>query len=134
MNNGIDIKDYKIMLLYLIPFAFFYAWAEIVRGDMIVFIPILIFIVIMNTIVVKKNVNFGVIILGVIISYLVSLGVSYIAPVTIEARNNNYALMPLGVNLYILFSSIIFLFVHAISYCIMKVIHNIRNNGLFSNK
>ncbi|MGK0554640.1 hypothetical protein [Macrococcus capreoli] len=134
MNNGIEIKDYKFMLLYLIPFAFFDAWAEIVRGDMIVFIPILIFVVMMNMIVFNKKLNFGVIILGVIISYLVSLGVSYIAPVTIEARNNSYTLMPLGINLYLLFSSIVFLFVHAISYFVMKVIHNIRNNGLFSNK
>ncbi|MCE4956815.1 hypothetical protein [Macrococcoides caseolyticum] len=132
MNKGIEIQDYKFMLLYLIPFAFFDAWAEILRGDMIVFIPILIFIVIMNTIVLKKKLNFGVIILGVIISYLVSLGVSYIAPVTIEARKNSYALMPLGVNLYILFSSIVFLFIHGITYFIMKLIKNTRGKGLYN--
>ena len=31
MKEKISIKDYKFMLLYLIPFAFFDAWAEIVR-------------------------------------------------------------------------------------------------------
>lgn len=134
MNNGIEIKDYKFMLLYLIPFPFFDAWAEIVRGDMIVFIPILIFVVIMNTIVYKKRLNFGIIMLGVLMSYLVSIGLSYIAPVTIEARKDSYALMPLGVNLYILLSSFVMLFIHAISYIVMVVINNTRGKGVYKNK
>lgn len=133
MNCRIDIQDYKFMLLYLIPFAFFDAWAEIVRGDMIVFIPILIFVVIMNTLIYRKKLNFGFIALGVFMSYLVSLGVSYIAPVTVNARNDSYALMPLGVNLYILLSSMVFLFIHAISYFVMKVINNTRGKGYYKN-
>lgn len=133
MKEKISIKDYKFMLLYLIPFAFFDAWAEIVRGDMIVFIPILIFVVIMNTIIYRKKLNFGFIALGVFMSYLVSLGVSYIAPITVNARNDSYAFMPLGVNLYILLSSIAFLFIHAISYFVMKVINNTRGKGYYKN-
>ncbi|QRN49637.1 hypothetical protein [Macrococcoides bohemicum] len=129
MNNRIDIKDYRFLLLYLIPFAFFDAWAEIVRGDMIVFIPILIFVVIMNTIIYRKKLNFGFIAFGVFMSYLVSLGVSFIAPVTVNGRNDSNALMPLGVNLYILLSSIVFLFIHAISYFVMKVINTMRGKG-----
>lgn len=133
MNNRIDIKDNKFMLLYLIPFAFFDAWAEIVRVDMIVFIPMLLFVVKMNTIVHKKKLNFGFILLGIFLSYLVSLCVSYIAPVTINARNDSYALMPLGVNLYILLSFIVFLFIHAISYFVMKVINNTRGKGYYKS-
>lgn len=133
MNDGFNIKDYKFILLYLIPFAFFDAWAEIVRGDMIAFIPIIIFIVIMNSILLKKKLNFGFILLGIFLSYLVSLGVSYIAPVTVNARNDSYALMPLGVNLYILLSSIALLFIHAISYFVMKVINNTRGKGYYKN-
>lgn len=129
MKEKISIKDYKFMLLYLIPFAFFDAWAEIVRGDMVAFIPMLLFVVIMNSIIHKKKLNFGFVLLGIFLSYLVSLGVSYIAPVTVNARNNSYALMPLGVNLYILLSSIVFLFIHAISYFVMKVINNTRGKG-----
>lgn len=134
MNNAIEIKDYKFMLLYLIPFPFFDAWAEIVRGDMIVFIPILIFVILMNTIVYKKKLNFGFIMLGVLMSYLVSIGVSYFAPVTIEARKDSYTLMPLGVNLYILLSSFVMLCIHTISYFVMIVINNTRGKGLYKHK
>ncbi|WP_414049438.1 hypothetical protein [Macrococcus animalis] len=122
------------MLLYLIPFAFFDAWAEIVRGDMIVFIPMLIFAVIMNTILYKKQLNFGFVLLGILMSYFVSLVVSNIAPVTIPERTDGFALKPLTVNLYIFVSSIAFIVIHAISYFVMKVISDTRGKGLYTKK
>lgn len=121
MNNQKNISQYWFMLLYLIPFAFFDSWAEIVRGDMIVFLPIVIFVIMMNTILYKKNLGIGYIALGVFMSYLVSLGISCLALVTIEARHDSYALMPLGVNLYLILSSVVFFIVHMLSFFIMKI-------------
>ncbi|WP_414053939.1 hypothetical protein ACMGE6_11980 [Macrococcus equi] len=132
MNNEFKLQNYWFMLFYLIPFAFFDAWAEIVQGSLVVYLPMFIFAVIMNTIFIKKNLSFVFILISIIVSYLISLGISYIAPVTVDARHDIYALMPLGVNLFLLFSTVVFTIFHSITYVVMKVIYKTRNKGLYT--